>query len=193
MPTDGASCYESFLEESGARAVFWLGQVDFRNHAIASIVDALLPFHYNTEFNHIHEIIKKKVARRKIYRTFESLILSAFFSEDNACQFLILAIFSREILRGDKCTHNTDFFQDSRFFSKISKRYIYSWRNLLEIDKNRNCIFLSFFHSSLFYQNLRFLQFNYFKITISSVKSISKFRITLWKSREYSRYSCHDS
>lgn len=40
---------------------------------------------------------------------------------------------------------NTDFFQDSRIFSKI-KRYIYSWRrNLLKVDKNRNCIFLSFF------------------------------------------------
>lgn len=69
MPTDdGASCYELFLEESGARAVFCLGQVDFRNHAIASIVDALLPFHYNTEFNHIHEIIKKSGEAKYIER-----------------------------------------------------------------------------------------------------------------------------
>lgn len=65
MPTDGgASCYELFLEESGARVVFCPGQVDFRNHAIASIVDALLPSYYNTEFNH-DEVIKK-VARLNI-------------------------------------------------------------------------------------------------------------------------------
>lgn len=48
--------------------MFCLGQVDFPNHAIASIVDALLPFHYNTEFNHVHEIIKKKVTKPEIYR-----------------------------------------------------------------------------------------------------------------------------
>lgn len=42
---------------------------------------------------------------------------------------------------------NTDFFKIHEFFLIIIiKRYIYSWRrNLLEVDKNRNCIFLSFF------------------------------------------------
>lgn len=39
---------------------------------------------------------------------------------------------------------NTDFFKIHEFFLKLNA--IYSWRrNLLEVDKNRNCIFLSFF------------------------------------------------
>lgn len=77
MPTDGASCCELFLRRKWrpARAVFCLGQVDFPNHAIASIVDALLPFHYNTEFNHIHEIIKKKSGQKYIEEPCISLLL----------------------------------------------------------------------------------------------------------------------